>query len=120
VRPLEWLGTHLDPYEHYFVLGMTWLVEAETMMPDIFRAMVGKSDNQVIEELWYFMEGLWRRNKQQPIHTSALRRFLMIRAPSDKIEPIIRAAEGADVIARKAGTEDLWLPRPKHLHGMES
>ena len=29
VRPLEWLGTHLDPYEHYFVLGMTWLVEAE-------------------------------------------------------------------------------------------
>jgi 8-oxo-dGTP diphosphatase len=29
VRPLEWLGTHLDPYEHYFVLGMTWLVEAD-------------------------------------------------------------------------------------------
>jgi len=29
VSPLEWLGTHLDPYEHYFVLGMTWLVEAD-------------------------------------------------------------------------------------------
>ena len=29
VRALEWLGTHLDPYEHYFVLGMTWLVEAD-------------------------------------------------------------------------------------------
>jgi ADP-ribose pyrophosphatase YjhB (NUDIX family) len=29
VRPLEWLGTHLDPYDDHFVLGMTWLVEAD-------------------------------------------------------------------------------------------
>jgi ADP-ribose pyrophosphatase YjhB (NUDIX family) len=29
VRPLEWLGTHVEPYQHYFVLGMTWLVEAD-------------------------------------------------------------------------------------------
>jgi ADP-ribose pyrophosphatase YjhB (NUDIX family) len=29
VRPLEWLGTHLEPYDHYFVLGLTWLVEGE-------------------------------------------------------------------------------------------
>jgi ADP-ribose pyrophosphatase YjhB (NUDIX family) len=28
VRPREWLGTHLEPYDHYFVLGLTWLVEA--------------------------------------------------------------------------------------------
>ena len=29
VRPLEWLGTHLEPYDHYFVLGLTWLVEGD-------------------------------------------------------------------------------------------
>ena len=29
VRPLEWLGTHLEPYDNYFVLGLTWLVEAD-------------------------------------------------------------------------------------------
>jgi 8-oxo-dGTP diphosphatase len=29
VRPLEWLGTHLEPYDHYFVLGLTWLVTGE-------------------------------------------------------------------------------------------
>ena len=29
VRPLEWLGTHLEPYDHYFVLGLTWLVRAD-------------------------------------------------------------------------------------------
>jgi 8-oxo-dGTP diphosphatase len=26
VRPVEWLGTHLEPYDNYFVLGLTWLV----------------------------------------------------------------------------------------------
>jgi ADP-ribose pyrophosphatase YjhB (NUDIX family) len=29
VRPVEWLGTHLEPYDHYFVLGLTWLVAAD-------------------------------------------------------------------------------------------
>jgi 8-oxo-dGTP diphosphatase len=29
VEPLEFLGTHLEPYDHYFVLGLTWLVTAE-------------------------------------------------------------------------------------------
>jgi ADP-ribose pyrophosphatase YjhB (NUDIX family) len=29
VRAREWLGTHLEPYDHYFVLGLTWLVEAD-------------------------------------------------------------------------------------------
>jgi 8-oxo-dGTP diphosphatase len=29
VRPLEWLGTHLEPYDNYFVLGLTWLVEGD-------------------------------------------------------------------------------------------
>src|SRR5207247_8513149 len=27
VRPLEWLGTPLEPHAHYFVLGPTWLLE---------------------------------------------------------------------------------------------
>jgi 8-oxo-dGTP diphosphatase len=29
IRPLEWLGTHVEPYDNYFVLGLTWLVTAE-------------------------------------------------------------------------------------------
>jgi ADP-ribose pyrophosphatase YjhB (NUDIX family) len=29
IRAREWLGTHLEPYDHYFVLGLTWLVEAD-------------------------------------------------------------------------------------------
>ena len=29
VEPVEWLGTHLEPYDNYFVLGLTWLVAAD-------------------------------------------------------------------------------------------
>jgi 8-oxo-dGTP diphosphatase len=29
IEPLEWLGTHLERYDHYFVLGLTWLVRAD-------------------------------------------------------------------------------------------
>ena len=29
VEPVEWLGTHLERYDHYFVLGLTWLVHGK-------------------------------------------------------------------------------------------
>jgi len=29
VRVRDWLGTHLEPYDHSYVLGMTWVVEAD-------------------------------------------------------------------------------------------
>jgi ADP-ribose pyrophosphatase YjhB (NUDIX family) len=29
IHPLEWLGTHLEQYNHYFVLGLTWLVRGD-------------------------------------------------------------------------------------------
>ena len=29
ITPVEWLGTHLEPYDNYFVLGLTWRVTAD-------------------------------------------------------------------------------------------
>jgi len=29
VRAREWLGPHLERYDHYYVLGLTWIVEAD-------------------------------------------------------------------------------------------
>lgn len=99
--------------------AMEWLFEAEAFMPDIFRAMIGKSDSQIIEELHFFMQSSWIKTKQTPINTATIRKFLAQRLPSEKVEPVLRLAEGMDVIARRAGAEDLWIPRPKHLHAPE-
>ena len=96
-----------------------WLFEAEALMPDIFRAMVGKSDRQVIEELHLYMESTWIKNKYKPLRTDEVTTFLSHRIPSEKIFPVLNIAEATGIIAHPAGALDLWIPRPRHLHGVE-
>ena len=98
--------------------AIAWLLEAEALMPDIFRAMAGRSDVQVLEELHYFVQQQWMRNRQQAVSGESLRRFLAARMPHDKIESLLSMADKTSIVARLAGT-DTWLPRPKHEHGVE-
>lgn len=96
-----------------------WLFEAEALMPDIFRAMVGKSDAQIIEELHNYLWASWIKRGKNPLPGEVLKTFLGTRVPSEKVDPVIRLALGMNVIGNVAGTTDLFLPRPKHLHGVE-
>ena len=73
--------------------AMYWLFEAEKTMPDIFRAMIGKSDSQVIEEMHLFVTALWAKERQKPVPGGAIMRFLLQRVPSDKAERILMMAE---------------------------
>jgi len=85
--------------------AIEWLVEVEQLMPDIFRAMVGRSDHQVMEELHFFASKLWRVHSQEPISPDKFWAFLRQRVPSDKIQKILQAAERSGMIVRFAGTE---------------
>lgn len=99
--------------------ALAWLLEAETVMPDIFREMVGKSDFQVVEELHYFLQSTWAKAKQKPVHSNLLYQFLGYRLPSEKVSRVLLLAEQMNTIARVAGTEDLWVPRPRQDHVLE-
>jgi hypothetical protein len=99
--------------------AIRWLTEAEALMPDIFRSMIGKSDMQVIEELHFFMSTVWAKDRGKPLHISFMTRFLAERVPSDKIAKIIDVAEKMNVIVRVGGTQDQYIPRPRHEHGLE-
>lgn len=96
-----------------------WLLEAEALMPDIFREMIGKSDTQVIEEMHLFVTSIWAKSKAQPVRGDLIWAFLAQRVPSDKIEKILMVAERSNVICRIGGTADLWKPIPRHEHGVE-
>ena len=72
--------------------ALEWLFEAERNMPDTFRAMVGKSDGEVLRELHYFMWQVFSRSKK-PIHQSTLVNFLADRVPQEKVIRIIELAE---------------------------
>lgn len=96
-----------------------WLLEAETLMPDIFRSMLGKSDTAVIEEMHYFLTQLWTRGGRVPVHERMLIGFLSQRTTSDKITKVLEIAERANIIVRHAGIPAMYTPKPKHEHGME-
>ena len=89
-------------------------------MPDIFRAMIGKSDKQVIDELYLFTMAAFARDKlRRGVDGAILRQFLQERIPHDKIETLIVSCERAGLLARVAGTPDTWMPRPRHEHNAE-
>lgn len=99
--------------------AMTWLGAAEARMPDVFREMIGKSDTAVIDELHYFVTQAWARGKQKPVPGRLLINFLRQRVPSEKVEKILLTADRAGIVVRIAGTEDSWIPKPRHEHGVE-
>jgi hypothetical protein len=93
--------------------ALDWLHEVERYWPDIFRAMTGKSDSQIVDELHYFVQATWIRDRQKPVSGALLREFLLQRIPHDKVESLLMVADKADIVVRHAGTDDLWVPRPR-------
>jgi hypothetical protein len=99
--------------------AMNWLFSAERYMPDVFRAMQGRSDAAILDELHYFMWNLWEKNGKKPIAGRLIYHFLSVRVPTEKIDRIVDVAERSNIIARLGGTPDDWIPRPRHQHGVE-
>lgn len=99
--------------------ALSWMIEAETAMPDIFRAMMGKSDKDLIGEIHLFITQKAVQNKTGKVDGGTLRRFILERAPHEKIPTLIAAAEGAGIIARVGGTggqgaeSELWIPKAR-------
>lgn len=83
--------------------ALGWMLQAERYMPDIFRAMLGKSDRDVIDEMHTYVMGKFGKDRN-PVAVEDIRRFMLERVPHDKVEGIIQSAERANLIARVAGT----------------
>ena len=100
--------------------ALKWLLEAERRMPDIFRAMTGKSDKQVLEELHLYVIEKYRMNKGKPVEGKDVYTFLAHQTTSDKIASLVTLAERAQYMIKVlvAGNE-CWLPKPKAFHGVE-
>lgn len=93
--------------------ALGWLLEAEELMPGVFRAMLGKSDGQVIDEMYEYILALWKKDRTRAVIGASLRRFLVDRTPADRIEKLIEVAERSHIIVREAPGTDLWRPGQK-------
>jgi hypothetical protein len=93
-----------------------WLLEIEALMPCIFRDMIMRSDDQVIEEVFQFAFSMYMKDRK-PIPESSILRFLSQRTPAEKAEKILSLMEKSGIFERQAGL-GTFIPRPRHQHGM--
>lgn len=99
--------------------GLSWLLNAERLMPDVFREMIGKSDSQVIDELHYMVIQEQARTRKA-VPTSLVWEFLRQRVPSEKIDKIVQSALKAGVLFNPGGAPDLWQAKPlSSVRGVE-
>lgn len=84
-----------------------WLVEIESLMPDVFKDMNGQSDSLVIQDLHHFVWAEHVREKKA-VHRSRIEVFLMARTPTYNIENIIKSAVAAKILIDQPGL--FYLP----------
>jgi Protein of unknown function (DUF3987) len=76
----------------------SWLLAAESVMPDIFRDMQQKSDSLLLGELHRFAFDLWVKSaptnasERKAIHRSKLMEFLALKCPADKAHRVLELA----------------------------
>lgn len=85
-----------------FHRALEWMAEAEEKMPDVFRAMIHRSDNEVMLELHMYLFQLFNKDREQ-IHVSRAVEFLRQRVPVEKIERILDAMYASRMVVNEAG-----------------
>lgn len=71
-----------------FQQALSWLVEAESFMPDIFKSMRQGGDAKAMEDVWYFAYQLYSKSKEA-IPEWKLVRFLQERTPAHNVQRIL-------------------------------
>ncbi len=94
--------------------AQSWLFTAEKTMPDIFRAMKAKSDDQVLDDVQW---ELWQKYSTQlkalrrPLNSNDLWKVFKDRATSDRIPGLIVNLENSGRI-RKTINSGEFIPNP--------
>lgn len=85
-----------------FQTALQWMVEAEHHMPQIFMEMVGRSDNQVFNELYQFVSGVYETplNQKRPLPHGQIVNWLRHKVPAVTIKTILETAVEADILNR--------------------
>lgn len=90
-----------------------WMGEVEAVMPDIFRAMMSKSDSDTLGELHQFLWRMWatvKPDQRVPVPEESVYEYLKDKLPSERIERVLDVAIKMGMISHSAGGG--WIPRP--------
>ena len=97
--------------EEDFTTALSWLLAAESVMPQIFREMTSGGQSDVMEEALNF---IILSGKGKPVSEARLIQFLTQRLPASQIDYIINAMVKSEIIREDGPTAGLNIPgRPR-------
>lgn len=85
--------------EHY-AEALDWLVEAESYMPDIFKALKVGGDARSIEECWHFAYQYFMKHKT-PVPEHLIITYLGERVPAHSVDRILDVMVRAQLLSKK-------------------
>lgn len=97
--------------EHY-QQALNWLIEAEVLMPDIFKAMIVNADMKAIDECWHFAYTIFMR-EQQPVAEHRLISFLQERVPVQNVKKMLEMMEASRILDKKLIGDVGYAYQPK-------
>lgn len=106
-------GDELTITLDHFAEALDWLVQLETFMPDIFKAMKVGGDGKSIEDCWHYAYTLYLKTKE-PVPEARIWHFLQERVPAHSVERIIDVMCRAGLLEKKfvaSGTG--YLPKTR-------
>lgn len=96
-----------------FQEAQSWLLQIESLIPDIFKSMGVSGDARAIEDTWFFVYQLYQKS-QTPIHEGRVVNFLKDRVPSHSISKIIEVMVRSGIlIASMDKGLTFYKPAPK-------
>lgn len=103
-----------------FERAKRWLLETEALMPDTFRAMIQKSDSQLIRDLHVHCWNKYAtldKSKKIPLPEEILWEFLQERTTSERIPRILESAIKSGVFAKDL--QQRYIPRTLDKFNLE-
>lgn len=89
------------------------LLEAEALMPEIFKEMTSEPDAEILTEAYSWMVSQYQRNKQKPIRENMLTYWFAQKVPVQKINFMIETMINAGMIAVELNMPGARTFKPK-------
>lgn len=86
--------------EEDYERALGWMLEAESLMPDIFKAMAQGGAGKTMEEAWYYLFTIYSK-EQKPVMLHRLIQFLQERVPVHSVQNTIDLMEKGKMIEKR-------------------
>lgn len=100
--------------QEHLARAMGWLIDLETYLPDVFKAIAAGGDGQAITETWYYFASEYTRDKR-PVTERRVVEYLMQRVPSHSVvrclDILVRSGMLQETVVGNVGK--CYIPRER-------